>query len=135
MPSYSRTRGAVVASEGFYVGSKGTETPAIVTPLIASFASASTAQTVYVIAPYAGNVSSAYVAADTASVAGTYTVKAGSAGNTIASGTSTTGVAGLVSTLTLGTVAVTAGQSISCLRAASGTAGASVLTLNIARTS
>jgi len=143
MPNYSRTRGALVASDGYYVGSKGTETAVIgsagavlaQTPLVAAFATASTAQTVYVIAPYAGNIVAAYVAADTASIAGTYTVKAGSAGSTLASGTQTSGVAGLVSSLTLGTVTVTAGQSISCLRAAQGTAAASALTIVIARTS
>lgn len=145
MPSYSRTKGAVVASQGFYVGSKGTETAVISTAGVVvtdkssievSLASASTAQTVYTIVPYAGTVTAVYVANDTAARSAAFTVKAGSAGDTIASITTSTAatVAGNVETMTLGTVTVTAGQSISVLRGTQGTAGSSVVTLVIQRT-
>jgi len=143
--SYSRTRGEIVASGGYYVGAKGTETLVInsagqtvsgtLKTLQTTFLTSSAAQTLYAISPVAGNVTAVYVCTDTASVAAAYTIKHGSAGNTLASGTNTTGVAGLVSTLTLGTVAVTAGESISIARAAQGTAATSVVNIVIQRTS
>jgi len=144
---YSRTKGAVVASDGFYVGAKGTEAQVIsgagkvtsgaAVPLVVSFLTSSAAQTLYAIAPFAGNVTAAYCAADTANISAAYTVKAGSAGDTIASVTQSTAasVAGFVTTMTLGTVAVTAGQSISVVRGTQGTAGTSAVTLVIERTS
>lgn len=145
MPNYSRTKGAVVASEGFYVGAKGSETLVVnsagqtVNGVTASvpvaFLTSSAAQTLYTIAPFAGTVTAVYVCTDTASVAAAYTIKHGSAGNTLASGTNTTGVAGVVSSLTLGTVTVTAGESISVARAAQGTAATSVANIVIRRTS
>lgn len=123
----TKFRGKVNATEGF-IGESVTVAVAV--------GSASTAQTVYCIAPVTGNVSAVYVANDTASRSAAFTVKVGSAGNTIASITTTTAasVAGNVETMTLGTVAVTAGQSISVLRGTQGTAGSSVVTIAITKT-
>lgn len=143
MANWTRFKGINATEDGFAVGAKGSETVVVNSsgavlaqaPLTVSFASASSAQTVYGIVPYAGTVTAVYVANDTASVVNSYTIKAGSAGNTIASGTATSGVAGLVSSLTLGTVTVTAGQSISFARATAGTTGSSTVTMVIVRTS
>jgi hypothetical protein len=132
---------------GLYVGPKGSETlvvnsaaqvvSGVQTPLVASFLTSSAAQTVYVIAPYAGNITAAYCAADTANISAAYSVKHGSAGSVAASVTQSTAasVAGFVTTMTLGTVAVTAGESISVARGVQGTAGTSAVTLVITRTS
>jgi hypothetical protein len=147
MPNYSRTRGAVVASQGFYTGSKGSETAVVSATgkVIAgtksvvevALASGSAAQTVYTIAPYAGTVTAVYVCNDTAARSAAFTVKAGSAGNTIASITTSTAatVAGNVETMTLGTVTVTAGQSISVARGTQGSTGSSAVSIVIERTS
>lgn len=145
MADYTRFKGIDAVSDGYAVGAKGSEVVVIdatgnvvsgsQTPLVAAFLTSSAAQTVYVIAPYNGNVVAAYVACDTAAVTAAYTIKAGSAGNTIASGSNTTTVAGVVTALTLGTVAVTAGQSISVARAVQGTVGTSAVTLVVTRTS
>lgn len=141
---YSRTKGAVVASDGFYVGAKGTESKVISAAgevmsrvaLPVAIGSGSGAQTVYTIAPFAGTVKAVYVANDTAARSAAFTVAAGSAGDTIASITTSTAatVAGNVETMTLGTVTVTAGQSISVLRGTQGSTGSSVVTLVILRT-
>lgn len=145
MADWTRFRGINATTDGFAVGAVGSETTVIngsgvilgTTPLVASFLTSSAAQTVYVIAPFAGNVTAAYCAADTANISAAYTIKAGSAGNTIASVTQSTAasVAGFVTAMTLGTVAVTAGQSISVARGVQGTAGTSGVTIVIARTS
>lgn len=152
MPSYTRfsdisVQGTAKTGGVFAVGKKGSEVIVIdvngnvvsgaQTPVVAAFSNASSAQTVYVIAPYNGNVVAAYAAADTANISAQYTVKAGSAGNTIASVTQSTAasVAGFVTSMTLGTVAVTAGQSISVARGVQGTTAASAVTLTIVRTS
>lgn len=150
MPSYTRysdisVEGTARTGGVYAVGAKGSEVVVInasgavlsQSPLNASFSTASSAQTVYVIAPYAGNVVAAYCASDTANISAAYTVKAGSAGSTIASVTQSTAasVAGFVTAMTLGTVTVTAGQSISILRGVQGTTSASYVTVNIVRTS
>lgn len=145
MPSYSRTKGAIVAKDGFYVGSKGTETVVVNSagnvvygvgfPAAVSFANASTAQTLYTIAPVNGTVTAVYVCSDAAAQAAGYTIYHGSAGDVLASVTATSGSAGTVSTMTLGTVAVTAGESLACVRAACGTTGSSVVMINIKQTS
>lgn len=144
--AYSRTKGAIVASDGFFVGSKGTEaqvisatgkvTAGVKVPVVATFLTSSAAQTLYVIAPVTGNVTAAYCASDTASISAAYAIKAGSAGDVIASVTQSTAasVAGFVTAMTLGTVAVTAGQSISVARGVQGTAGTSGVTIVIERT-
>lgn len=160
--SYSRTRGEIVASGGYYLGAKGTETLVIgslgfyagakgsealvintagnvirgvSSGQTVAFLAASTAQTMWAAMPYAGNVTAVYVIQATASRAAAYTVTHGSAGDVLASGTNTTGVAGLVSTLTLGTVAVTAGESILFARGVQGTTGDSYVTIVVNRTS
>lgn len=93
------------------------------------FPSASTDATVYCVAPVTGNVGAVYVANYSSARAGVYTVRNGSAGVVIATGTATSGVAGLVSTMTLGTVSVTVGGSIAVSRASMGTAGESSVTI------
>lgn len=127
----------VIAQAGTAVTVTGTVVVGETVTLAASFASSSAAQTVYVIAPCAGNITAAYCAADTANLSAAYTVKAGSAGNTAASVTQSTAasVAGFVTSMTLGTVAVTAGQSFSVARGVQGTTGASYVTIAIQRTS
>ena len=142
--AYSRTKGTVCASTGFAVGAKGTETMVVGSSGLVtygtkqsnnfSFASASTAQTVYSIIAYAGTIKAVYVCSDAATQAAGYTVNAGSAGDVLASVTATSGSAGTVSTMTLGTVTVTAGQSISCTRAACGTTGAAIVSIVYDRT-
>lgn len=101
----------------------------------AFFTLSSAAQTVYVVMPFAGNITAGYVASDTSAISSAYTITQGSAGSTALSVTQTSGIAGLVSTMTLGTVAVTAGQSFGCLRAAQGTTSASTVTIVVQRTS
>lgn len=150
MASYTRfsdisVQGVAKTGGSYSVGAKGSEVVVINSAgavlansaVNAIFSTASSAQTVYVIAPYAGNVSAIYVTSDAASISAAYTVKQGSAGTTIATGTQTTAasVAGSVTTLTLGTVAVTAGQSISVARGVQGTTSASYVTLCVIRTS
>lgn len=145
MANWTRFNGISATTDGFATGAVGSEVVAIngsgavlaQAPVVVSFLTSSAAQTLYVIAPYAGNVTAAYCASDTANISAAYTIKAGSAGNTIASVTQSTAasVAGFVTTMTLGTVAVTAGQSISVARGVQGTAGTSGVTLVIARTS
>lgn len=142
---WTRFRGIDSVDYGYAVGKTGSEVlvidangnvvSGVQDAVVVAFSSSSAAQTNYVIAPVAGNVVAAYICSDTASIVGTYTVKAGSAGSTIASCTQTSGVIGLVTTMTLGTVTVTAGQSISILKATQGTASSSVVTLVIQRTS
>lgn len=149
MPSYTRYKdlsvGQGTVAGTYAVGGKGSEVTVIngtavyaQATLVASFASASTAQTVYVIAPYAGNVVAAYCATDTANISAAYTIKHGSAGTNIATGTQSTAasVAGFVTALTLSTAAVglTAGESISVARGVQGTTGASYVTVVIQRT-
>lgn len=102
----------------------------------ASFLLDSTAQTVYCVSPVAGTVTAAYVNNFIAARGAAYTVTNGSAGVTIASATvASTGVAGAVTSMTLGTVAVTAGGSIGIARAAQGTTGAAQVTLVIVASS
>lgn len=149
MASYTRFRDISLTGTGsggvLAVGAKGSEVPVILgsglvlsqEPLAVSFLTSSAAQTLYAISPINGNVVAAYAASDTANISAAYTVKAGSAGNTIASVTQSTAasVAGFVTAMTLGTVAVTVGQSISVLRGVQGTASTSQVVLLIARTS
>lgn len=147
MADWTRFRGIDATTDGFATGAKGSEVVVIdatgnvvsgvQVPVVASFLTSSAAQTLYVIAPVAGNVVAAYCASDTANISAAYTIKAGSAGSTIASVTQSTAasVAGFVSSMTLGTVAVTAGQSISVARGVQGTTGTSGVTIVIQRTS
>lgn len=146
MPNYSRTKGAICASDGFYRGSKGSETLVISSAgfvanvaqtVVLTFLTSSAAQTLYSIMPVAGTVTAVYVASDTANISTDYTVKHGSAGSTLASVTQSTAasVAGFVTAMTLGTVAVTAGESISVARGVQGTAGTSTVTFVLTRTS
>lgn len=147
MADWTRFNGIDATTDGFAVGAKGSETVVIdgsgnvvsgaLVPVVASFSTSSAAQTVYVIAPFAGNITAAYCAADTANISAAYTVKAGSAGSTAASVTQSTAasVAGFVTAMTLGTVAVTAGQSLSVARGVQGTTAAGYVTIVIKRTS
>lgn len=92
----------------------------------------SNAQTIFCTSPVAGTVTAVYVNNYVAARGATYTVTNGSAGVGIASGTVTTaGVAGAVTSLTLGTVAVSVGGSIGITRAAQGTTGAAQVTVVI----
>lgn len=119
-------KGKVKATEGF-IGQN--------TIAVATFSSASAAETTYCIAPVTGNVTAVYGAMGTAARAAVFTVKSGSAGDTIATITAvSTGVAGAVFTGVLGTVAVTAGQSISVARGTQGSTGASTVSIVIEKT-
>lgn len=92
----------------------------------------STAQTVYCVSPVTGTVTAAYVNNFVAARGTVYSVLNGSAGVVIATATvASTGVAGLVTSMTLGTVAVTAGGSIGFTRGSQGTTGASMVTVII----
>jgi hypothetical protein len=104
-------------------------TDAVVSPITMVFSSASTDATVYCASPVTGSVASVYVANYSSARTGVYTVRNGSAGVVIATGTATSGVAGSISTLTLGTVAVTAGVSIGITRATMGSDGQSSVTI------
>lgn len=99
------------------------------------FTTASSAQANYVIAPFAGNITAVYVCSDTSARAAAYTVTHGSAGNVAATATNTSGIAGLVTALTLGTVACTAGESLSVARGVQGSTGAGYVTIVLQRTS
>lgn len=146
MANWTAFNGIAARVDGFATGAKGSEvvvidaTGNVVTGVqaaqVISFLTSSAAQTLYTVAPFTGNVVAVYVASDTANISAAYTVKAGSAGNTIASVTQSTAasVAGFVTTMTLGTVAVTAGQSISVLRGVQGTASTSQVSITIQRT-
>jgi hypothetical protein len=96
---------------------------------VVTFGSASADQTVYCVAPVTGTVDAVYVVNYSSARAGGYTVRNGSAGVVIATGTATTGVAGLVSTMALGTVSVTVGGSIGVTRATMGSDGVSSVTI------
>lgn len=124
---------------GYAVISQGTATAFAFSPmtnsLVTTFLLDSTAQTNYFVSPVTGVVSACYVANFIANRGAVYTVQLGSAGTVIATGTAlSTGVAGAITTLTLGTVAVTAGASIGILRGVAGTAGASSVTVVIVKT-
>lgn len=98
----------------------------------ATFLLDSAAQTVYCVSPVAGSVIAAYVNNFVAARGAAYTVANGSAGVTISTATvASTGVAGQVTSMTLGTVAVTVGGSIGVTRAAQGTTGAAQVTVVI----
>jgi hypothetical protein len=100
-----------------------------------AFLADSAAQTVYTVSPITGIVSAVYANTHLAARGADYTVTVGSAGATIASVTvASTGVAGQVTAMTLGTVAVTAGGSIGVARGVAGTTGASSVTLVIIKT-
>lgn len=124
---------------GYAVVSQGTASAFTFSPLSnaaeTTFLLDSTAQTSYTVAPVTGNVVAVYVNNYVANRGAVYTVTIGSAGTQIATGTVlSTGVSGQVSTLTLGTVAVVAGQSIGVTRAVQGTTGASMVSVVIVKT-
>lgn len=128
-----------VGTAGYAVVSQGTATSFILSPIystvIVSFLLDSTAQTVYAVSPVTGVVSACYVNNHVAARGATYTVQNGSAGVVIATATvASTGVAGSVTTMTLGTVAITAGGSIGILRGVQGTTGAASVTVVIIKT-
>lgn len=124
----TKFRGKVQATEGF-IGEVNT--------LVFSFQSLSSAQTGYVIVPFTGTVTSAYVANAVAARTAAYTVKIGSAGDTVASVTTssaTNAIAGQVTVMTLGTVAVTAGQSLSVARGTQGSVGEATVQIQVTKT-
>lgn len=128
-----------VGTAGYAIISQGTASAFTYSPIYAIVANTflldSSAQTVYCVSPVTGVVLAAYVNNFVAARGAAYTVQNGSAGVVIATGTvASTGVAGQVLTMTLGTVAVTAGGSIGLTRAAQGTTGASMVTVVIAKT-
>ena len=143
------------ATQGLYVGTKGNEvilatsagvlTPTSVTSGVkvstaAVIASASGADSAYIIVPVAGNITAVYSTNTVVDIKGiVWGLTHGSAGATAASVTSTTAanVVGAVTTWTLssGSVAVTAGESLCITRATTGTATGNVVTVVINRTS
>lgn len=128
-----------VGTAGYAVISQGTATSFSLSPmtnsLVTTFLLDSTAQTNYFTSPVTGVVSACYVANHVANRGATYTVQNGSAGVVIATGTVlSTGVAGAITTLTLGTVAITAGGSIGILRGVTGTTAVSSVTVVIVKT-
>lgn len=128
-----------VGTAGYAVISQGTATSFTYSPMYTiaevTFLLDSTAQTTYTVSPVTGVVSAVYVNSFLAARGAAYTVTVGSAGTGIASATvASTGVAGQVTTMTLGTVAVSAGGSIGVTRAAQGTTGASMVSVVIVKT-
>ncbi len=124
---------------GYAVVSQGTAAAMTFSPMSSSlevsFLLDSTAQTVYCTSPVTGVVAACYVNNHLANRGAAYTVQNGSAGTAIAAVTvASTGVAGAVTTMTNGTVAVTAGGSIGVLRGVMGTTGASTVTIVIYKT-
>lgn len=124
---------------GYAVISTGTAGNMSFSPMystqVVTFLSDSAAQTIYCTSPVTGNVSAVYVNSHVAARGAAYTVTVGSAGAGIASATvPSTGVAGQVTTMTLGTVAVSAGGSIGITRAVQGSTGASTVTVVIIKT-
>jgi hypothetical protein len=143
------------ATQGLYVGTKGNEvilatsagvlTPTAVTSGVktserVTLSSSSAADTAYAIIPIAGNITAVYSTNTVADIKGiVWGLTHGSAGATAASVTTTTAanVIGTVTTWTLssGSVAVTAGESVCVTRATTGTATANVVTIVVNRTS
>lgn len=124
---------------GYAVISQGTATALAFSPmtstLMTTFLVDSTAQVHYLVSPVTGIVSACYVNNFVANRGATYTVQNGSAGVIIATATvASTGVAGSVTTMSLGTVAVVAGASIGLLRGVTGTTGDSSITVVIIKT-
>ena len=124
---------------GYAVCSQGTAGNMSLQPVksavAVTFAADSAAQTVYTIVPVEGVISEAYIATALAGRGAAFTVRAGSAGNVLASLTTTTATTeGGVSTMTLGTVAVTTGSSIGITRAAQGSTGGATVSVVIIKT-
>lgn len=124
---------------GYAVISQGTATSFAFSPIYCisqvTFLLDSNAQTSYTVSPVTGVVSAVYVNSFIAAIGANYTVTVGSAGTGIASVTvPSTGVAGQVTTMTLGTVAVAAGGSIGITRSAQGTVGATMAYVVIIKT-
>lgn len=124
---------------GYAVISQGTASAFAFSPMntveLTTFLLDSTVQTNYAVAPVTGVVSAVYVVNHVANRGATYTITVGSAGTQIATGTAlSTGVAGAVTTLTLGTVAITAGGSIGVARGVTGTTGASSVVIVMIKT-
>jgi hypothetical protein len=128
-----------VGTSGYAVISQGTAGNMALAPLYhpvsVTFGSASDAATTYCISPVTGVVSAGYVCGVVANRGATYTAKLGSVGATIMSASvPSTGVAGAVTTMVAGELAVTAGASISVARTGQGTGGESVVSLIIVKT-
>lgn len=124
---------------GYAVVSQGTASAFTFSPLYSTvevtFLLDSNSQTCYGVSPVTGVVSASYVNSFIANRGADYTVTVGSAGTGLASVTvPSTGVAGQVTTMTLGTVAVLAGGSIGVTRTAQGTTGASMVSVVIIKT-
>lgn len=124
---------------GYAVISQGTAATLAFSPMYSvaevTFLLDSAAQTNYCVSPVTGVVAAVYVNSFLASRGAGYTVTVGSAGTTIATATvASTGVAGQVTAMTLGTVAVAAGGSIGITRAVQGTTGASMCSVVIIKT-
>jgi hypothetical protein len=122
---------------GVAVGAKGAEVSLSEknATVVFTFGTASAAETQMAVAPITGNIVAAYAVNQVVSVAGTYTAKLGSAGTTIVSGTQAApSVAIETASLTIDSAAVTAGSALSCVRAASGTTGASQVVLVLTKT-
>lgn len=128
-----------VGTSGYAVVSQGTASAFALSPLYqtitTTFLLDSAAQTIYCTSPVTGVVSACYVNTHVAARGASFTVQNGSAGVVIATAAvASTGVAGQVTTMTLGTVAITAGGSIGVLRGVQGTTGAATVTIVIIKT-
>ena len=100
-----------------------------------TFGSASAAESVYVPAPFNGNIINAQVVVVTSARVAAYTVRQGSAGTvSVASQSNTTGVAGSKSSLTIASAAVTTASGLLFTRGAQGSTGVTTLSLTIQRT-
>jgi hypothetical protein len=101
------------------------------------FASSSAAQTLPVAIPFAANIISAFVTVGSVSaVAAAYTVQVGSAGSiAVASVSNTVTTSFANESLALTTVAVTSAVGVKVIRGVQGTAGETMLTLLLKRTS
>jgi hypothetical protein len=128
-----------VGTAGYAVISEGSAGTMTYSPVYSSqtvtFLADSGAQTVFCASPVTGVVSAVYAITHDSARGAVYTVKVGSAGAQIATGTvASTGVAGQVTSLTLGTVAVAIGGSIGVARGATASTGASTVTIVIIKT-
>ncbi len=147
---YSRTKGAVVASDGFYVGAKNTETLVITSAGVVqkgtrvavptvTFTTVSAEQVAFVVAPVTGYVAAAYIMNQTADRSAAFVISAGSssASSAMATATTPTGTSAVtvVTTMTPTTVAVTAGQLFSVTRGVQATTGASTVNITLLQTS
>ena len=100
-----------------------------------SFTTGSASQEMCVAVPFNGNLVACYVTVDTVSaIQAAYTVRQGSAGTvSVSSENNVKGVDYSISSLTIDSAALTTASGIRLTRGVQGTAGASTITLVVAR--